>query len=1118
MRKVLSLLIIPVLLIGCAKVKEAEVPQEQEGLHEVVFHAGWDTETRTVLQEDGSVWWSPGDEISLFIKGDNGYNEDAFGHYGYKLTATNTEPAPKADFVGQIGEVPSDASYFAIYPYQSNLAYWEDGDFVFIVPSSQEACEGTFNKNLVISAAISNNQNLYFRNLCGGIKFSVANEGIDRITIEASQGNPALGDPGDYIAGYLRISPNLNLSWERNILISKELEIIAPNGGTFKPGTYYYIILPAMDYRGLKITYHKGNEIAIFREDSGITIKRSTFKRLYNKDADLTFKKIPESKAPLFSPILPEGIDPETITEANFYVNSDKKTETVIGPAWDGYETVYFEQIGTAVNYYTSAEVYEVLSANSMFSGWRSLEKLDLSAFLTDKCDNFSGMFEYCSSLKMLDLSNFDTHDAHSFYGMFRECRNLRTIDLSSFQTSSASDFGYMFQRCINLSDVDVTGFDFRSAESVRMMFEDCHLLSTIDTHEWKSSTISDMNSMFHGCRNVTSLDISGLDLTHVDDMQSMFSDCQNLTELKLSKTRTACLKTWGVAGMFSNCQKLKTLDLSNFDTSDVTDLSLVFFQCYNLESINLEGWDTSNVTNMQWMFLGCSSLQNINLSMFDTGNVTNMNKLFSGCRRMKSLDLSHWNTSNVTDLSYAFEGCMNLEQLNISSFTSNHMQNVYYLFGHANKLSAIDMGDFDLSTLSPRVFYQIAKNSPQCYVRCTPQTKTALEQNNDMQDISKIIWITDGSPLPENISSMDESLYYSSDFSKDKTVRIVQKASVGLGIDLVLMGDGYSDRMINAGDYDRDMERAIDGIFSYEPFASFKELFNILIIYAVSDNEVIGKSTAFSIEYNSDGIRTNDSQAIFSYSMSASSKGDQREIATVVVVNSDIGDGVAYNFMETSAEGEVFDYHNDLNWDDYHGGKNFAIVSGPSISEFNSIVIHEFGHSFGNLADEYTYSDDEYATLPENIKNDLLYIFPYGLWKNIDVTDDPATIKWHHFLTDSRYSESGTGVFEGGKLYRAGVWRPSEESVMNNHLWKWGFNAPSREAIYYRIHKLAYGKDWSYDFEDFVQWDLKNIQHPTQSSARYVPSPLRVDRAPYFKMEESITNDGKKMITIIMN
>ena len=37
------------------------------------------------------------------------------------------------------------------------------------------------------------------------------------------------------------------------------------------------------------------------------------------------------------------------------------------------------------------------------------------------------------------------------------------------------------------------------------------------------------------------------------------------------------------------------------------------------------------------------------------------------------------------------------------------------------------------------------------------------------------------------------------------------------------------------------------------------------------------------------------------------------------------------------------------------------------------------------------------------------------------------------------------------------------------------GFNAPSREAIYYRIHKLAFGDDWEYEYEDFVEYDAIN-------------------------------------------
>ena len=50
------------------------------------------------------------------------------------------------------------------------------------------------------------------------------------------------------------------------------------------------------------------------------------------------------------------------------------------------------------------------------------------------------------------------------------------------------------------------------------------------------------------------------------------------------------------------------------------------------------------------------------------------------------------------------------------------------------------------------------------------------------------------------------------------------------------------------------------------------------------------------------------------------------------------------------------------------------------------------------------------------------------------------------------------------------------EEQALDENAQPTGkFNAPSREAIYYRIHKLAYGASWKYDYETFVSWDAKN-------------------------------------------
>ena len=50
------------------------------------------------------------------------------------------------------------------------------------------------------------------------------------------------------------------------------------------------------------------------------------------------------------------------------------------------------------------------------------------------------------------------------------------------------------------------------------------------------------------------------------------------------------------------------------FDTSQVTDMTYMFFQCSSLESLDLSGFDTSQVTSMSWMFDYCPSLERVSL------------------------------------------------------------------------------------------------------------------------------------------------------------------------------------------------------------------------------------------------------------------------------------------------------------------------------------------------------------------------------------------------------------------------------------------------------------------------------------------------------------------------
>ena len=92
---------------------------------------------------------------------------------------------------------------------------------------------------------------------------------------------------------------------------------------------------------------------------------------------------------------------------------------------------------------------------------------------------------------------------------------------------------------------------------------------------------------------------------------------------------------------MFFQCSNITEIDLTNFNTSEIADMSNMFNGCKSLISLNISNIDTSRVKNMEMMFLGCSSLISLDLSNFDTSLVTNMYCMFEKCSSLVTLNLS---------------------------------------------------------------------------------------------------------------------------------------------------------------------------------------------------------------------------------------------------------------------------------------------------------------------------------------------------------------------------------------------------------------------------------------------------------------------------------------------
>ena len=167
------------------------------------------------------------------------------------------------------------------------------------------------------------------------------------------------------------------------------------------------------------------------------------------------------------------------------------------------------------------------------------------------------------------------------------------------------------------------------------------------------------------GGTNITSLNLSTWDTSNVTDMSNMFYNCGNLISLEGIKNWDTS-KVTGMSYMFYNCGKLTSLDLSGWDTSKVTNMGGMFQSCKNLTNLEgLENWDTSKVTNMNSMFYDCGKLTSLDLSEWDTSKVTNMGNMFYNCNNLTSLDLSSFDTSHVTDMNVMFYGCNNLIEIN---------------------------------------------------------------------------------------------------------------------------------------------------------------------------------------------------------------------------------------------------------------------------------------------------------------------------------------------------------------------------------------------------------------------------------------------------------------------
>lgn len=131
--------------------------------------------SRTELQSDNSVYWSPGDSICVFTT----KNLEA----KYLFVTDINQVSPTASFHGEIEE--SD-TYIAFYPYprKGQILSFESKttNLRFNLPEVQRAVNGTFDKSLNPSLAFADGENnLVFKNLCSLMKFQFTGSALEEV-------------------------------------------------------------------------------------------------------------------------------------------------------------------------------------------------------------------------------------------------------------------------------------------------------------------------------------------------------------------------------------------------------------------------------------------------------------------------------------------------------------------------------------------------------------------------------------------------------------------------------------------------------------------------------------------------------------------------------------------------------------------------------------------------------------------------------------------------------------------------------------------------------------------------------------------------------------------------
>ena len=231
--------------------------------------------------------------------------------------------------------------------------------------------------------------------------------------------------------------------------------------------------------------------------------------------------------------------------------------------------------------------------------------------------------------------------------------------------------------------------------------------------------------------------------------------------------------------------------------------------------------------------------------------------------------------------------------------------------------------------------------------------------------------------------------------------------------IDVAILAEGYTANEMEL--FMEDARITAEEILSYEPFNSHRDKFNFIAVATPSVDSNV--SVPQQGEWRNTAVGSNFMTFYMPRYLTSSNVYAMYDLVTnipcehfVILANTDTygGGGIFNSYTLTTA------HHRD----------------------FRPVVVHEFGHSFGGLGDEYFYDTND--------DNDNMHSITHEPWEPNITTLVDFNSKWSDMVeegvetpsapTKEREENYTVGVYEGGGYLTKGIFRPAVVCRMRNN------------------------------------------------------------------------------------